>query len=329
LNLEEFTDFLDEQGFNWVESGKSIALQDCPECGGSNYKVRLRVFDVDESEPFFGRCQRGSCHQGYSSISWLLKMEVPYTEVMGVHGLDPEKNIGGIVPEVQDSSLPDITAAPKDTKKDRPDVVIKTDWLKTIDSWPDHPVSVYAKKRGYVPEFSDIMQLDSKSGAVVFLVRDDKGDCIGFQKRFLYPSNPKMKTKSSDDFKPSEYTLTFHRPGADVVMCEGPFTALSAWHYGFTGVCTFGAFVGDKQIKKVIDLAVKEKVQVGTAFDDDNAGLTALGKIARFMYWEEIPIFQISAEEGNDLNDSWQAGKGFERRAVDINPAIPDIPSFI
>lgn len=324
MNLEEFEILLEENGFEYYTSGKSIALKECPTCGGNNFKVLLRVEDVDESQPFFGRCQKGSCRQGYSSISWLVKMGMPFQEAQIAHGLNPAENFKKNV--IEEHEFSNISKPEFRTQEKKEQVIYHdTSRLLSVEDWVNHPVSQYAMKRGYVGTFGDIIKVDKSEGAVVFLVLDKDGNCVGYQKRFLYPSNPDIKTKSSKGFKSNEHLLWFeNQEDDDIVICEGPFTALSAWHYGYTGVCTFSAHLGKKQLEDIMVVAMARGVNIGVAFDRDKAGLTGLNKIKNFMHWNDIKTFEIQPKSGNDLNDSWQNESGIIiTKLAAAEPAIP------
>jgi DNA primase len=123
-----------------------------------------------------------------------------------------------------------------------------------------------------------------------------------------------MKVKSAKGFKKTQHILEF--PGAgDIMVCEGPFTGLSAWHFGFHAVVTFGSGVSEQQLALIAALARKTGKRVGVAFDEDKAGRKGYRTVKLGMYHEKIPTFRIRPETGNDLNDSWKAGKGIRRIA--------------
>lgn len=302
MNLDDFKSALDDQGIKYRESGVSLAVQECPACGSTNFKVLFRVYGVNESDPFFGRCQRGRCEEGYSSIKYLTMMGMERADVLRAHGLDAQKNFESLIPNI-------IEEKPKEKKQEY--IIVEPDVKKfiKISAWPDHPASKYAINRG-VKEcwFNDIM-IDPVSNAVVFLVKD--GDkVIGYQKRFVNPPSKNFKTQTSVGFTRSNHVLRFERKG-NIVVCEGPFTALSAWEFGFDGICTLGSGMSEKQMDIIAEIAEKEGKSIGFACENDTAGRKSLNKFRNYMIWKKIKVFKVLPECGKDLNDSYTAGRGF------------------
>ena len=106
MRLSDFQEILDKNGIKYYEGGVSLVVKDCPACGSGNFKVLFRVHGVEDvDQPFFGRCQRGSCLQNYSSISYLLKAGAPRNEVMGAHGMDPNESFRKMIPFIGRSIL--------------------------------------------------------------------------------------------------------------------------------------------------------------------------------------------------------------------------------
>lgn len=326
MNLDSFKDALDELGIGYKESGVSLEVETCPECETGSYRVLFRVHGVDEDEAqFFGRCLRGSCLQGYSSFSYLKKSGMALSRVRKAHGQDPDSNLRGLSPPEPSNTLDMHISRPIKIEENTPQELDLSDFFP-IWSWPDHPASLYAIKRGYCEEFKDSILIDSKTNGVVFLVNEGL-KTVGYQTRFLNPISKHMKTKTSAGFSKSNKIMHFPKDGADILVCEGPFTALSAWHYGYYGVCTFGSSVSKTQIKLIADLADKLNVGVGYALEDDEAGRKGFNSLRAGLFWLGKSLFQIKPEVGADLNDSWQAGKGCVKVADDNwpGPAIPYI----
>jgi DNA primase len=171
--------------------------------------------------------------------------------------------------------------------------------------------------------------IDHASCAVVFVVYDN-GQVAGYQRRYLFPNNEWTKAKTSEGFSKTEHILVFMNPGKDIAVCEGPFTGVSAWHFGYTGVVTFGASVSETQIKKILDLANLMNVRVGIAFDDDDAGSKGTTRIRSAMHWAGKTTFKLKASTGNDLNDAWKAsGQAIlVEEKTEYNPAIPELKGF-
>ena len=334
MKLEDFKEILDEHGINYYESGASLALQECPECGSKEYKVLLRVVDVDENEPFFGRCQKGKCQEGYSSVKYLLKMGLPTREVFAAHGMDPQSSFDAIAGKKKEKQ-----ATITDAQPARPaykETVINLDEFHRMSAWPNHPAVAYAKSRGINDIHINDVLINPMANAVVFICRNDKGQPIGWQQRFVKPTNPEMKTQTMDGWSKTMHIMEY--PGAgDIVVCEGPFTAVSAQFYGFHAVCTFGSGMSSQQMDLIAKLSEKTGKNIGVAVEmedrprkPDEASLKCYRKMRSYLYWMNKPIFKVIPEVGKDLNDAWQAGKRFERIDKEDwdGPAIPEVDFF-
>ena len=327
MNLDLFKEALDELGIGYRESGVSLAVESCPACGSDTYKVLFRVHGIDEDDDkFMGGCLRGSCKQGYSSSSYLRKYDLPESRIRQVHGSDPDANLKRMIPEAPKDPLANqMVNEPVISQTDAPDQLDLSTFLP-VWAMPDHPSAEYAVKRGYVPEFDDIIKVDHRANAVVFLVNSGN-KTVGYQLRYLKPIHKGMKAKTSTGFSKSSKLLEFPRAGADILVCEGPFTALSAWHYGYYGVCTFGSSISQSQVDQVYELSKKLGVKIGFALENDDAGRKAYLSLRSALNHKGVEVFSVLPEVGDDLNDSWQAGKGCVR--VDdtglSDPAIPYI----
>jgi hypothetical protein len=184
-----------------------------------------------------------------------------------------------------------------------------------VGQFPEHPAAKYAIKRGWTPDQTQNILLDYMGSSVVFVVRDG-GRVVGFQKRFLNPRDPSLKTLSSRGFQKRKYVLEYPNKG-DICVCEGPFTALAAWHYGYHGICTFGSNVGEEQIEKIAKLAQEGRRKVAVAFDLDDSGYKGYRRVSLSLLWRDIETYRVRPERGNDLNDSWMAGSGIVRLPED------------
>jgi 5S rRNA maturation endonuclease (ribonuclease M5) len=168
-----------------------------------------------------------------------------------------------------------------------------------------HPVVKYAYSRGVTPAHFNKIMVCPKSNAVVFVVF--KGMIpVGWQKRYLNPIENR-KTKTSPGFKRGLALLDFPNTGP-IAICEGPFTALSAWHFGYHGVCTFGSAVTDDQIVLLKTLIQQTDKEVVIAFDLDDAGKKGAQLIRRGL--NNLIINDLVPETGNDLNESWMNKTG-------------------
>jgi hypothetical protein len=326
MTLEEFLGFLDRHGVEHRLAGESIVFKHCPSCGSDKDKVWMFQERRSERKPFFGKCMK--CEEWFSSSSYLISLGINAKEVKTLHkgaDLDDEDLVP---PTMMTSILDGIDRTDEPAAAEAPDVQVSLDNFFSVPAMKEHPAAKYAIKRGWTPAQSKTIMVDPFSSSVVFLVHGADGQPIGWQKRFLKPPLPDLKTLSSAGFKKNKWTIEFPNEG-DICVCEGPFTALSAWHFGFYAICTFGSGVGEQQIAKIEELAQKTGKSVAVAFDLDDAGRKGYRKVAMSLQWLGTPVYKIQPETGNDLNDSWQAGKGIVKISCeDEDLTIPEIKLF-
>jgi hypothetical protein len=326
MTLDEFTAFLDHHGIDYKPSGVSLVLKSCPACGSEDWKVRLRVIGVEDDEPFLGRCQHGQCEEGYSSFKYLLMMGIPGSEIRALHGNDDKINYESLNPDLFKSA---VTTTSKSSDVSETETSVDLSKFMPISAWPDHPAAKYAIKRGAVPEFYDRILIDPDKNAVVFVCYDDNR-AVGYQKRFVTVTDPNLKAMSSLGFQKSQNLMAFPRNNAEIIVCEGPFTALSAYHFGYYGVCTFGANISELQVDKIIDISNRQGMDIGVAGENDVASKNCFDKLRKAMYWFNKGVFCLSAMEG-DLNDAWQRG-GTIVKTYDQDwggPAMPDLSGML
>ena len=302
MTLDDFLDFLGAHGVAYKTIEKSIILSDCPSCGTAKDKVWLFKDRRDEGGPFFGQCMK--CSEKTNSYAYLLAAGVEKSDIDALHARAVESLNLRMMPALN------LFGGREEVEKEEPARVEPIDisaFIK-IPEIPKHPASLYAIKRGWTDAQTNEILIDYFSAAVVFIIRD-KGEPVGFQKRFLNPFDPKMKTMSSRGFQKSRFVVEYPNDG-DICVCEGPFTALSAYHFGYHAVCTFGSNVGALQLDRIGELAKTTGKSVAIAFDLDDAGRKGYLRIRSAMCERGICTYRVKPEYGNDINDSWQAGKG-------------------
>lgn len=336
MDEADFTELLAEYAIPSHIAGKSIKVRDCPACGSSDFKVHFDRFLIKKAarqpnDPFMGRCYHGSCQTGFSSVSYLFQMGADKVKVLAAHGLDPDSNLRGIIPELTLTTMKPTESAPTDQ-----DAPVDLSGFINFSAWTTHPVVKYAEQRGARSEHYDSLMIDPTSNAVVFVVRDGER-VVGYQKRFVKPRYPKFKTQSSDGFRKTQHLLTFPRAGAKIVVCEGPFTAIAAHRYGYHAVCTFGSGISDRQIELLINMALQTGADIGIGFDPDAAGAKGLAKIRSAFYWRDLKVFRVAPDTdrqlpaGYDLSDALKDGLKCKEIAADewAGPAIADIQRIL
>ena len=254
--LEDFIRFLDDKGINYRQKDDKLILAECPECGSFKYKVALFTDRIEEEGKLIGKCIK--CDAPYTSFSYLLKLGFDIQEVKTLHKY-------AAVPMVNDDGY-----ATLDLELNReivkelyvPQVISLASFFK-MSEWLDHPASQYSIKRGIPTELYDQIMIDPVLGAVVFVCYED-GKPVGFQRRLLHPFDPAQKTLSSEGWQKTQHILRFPNKG-NLLVCEGPFTAVSGYRFGYDSICTFGAGVSNRQLELILDLAVDTGKSIGVA----------------------------------------------------------------
>lgn len=323
MELRAFEDFLDERGIAYKYSGQSIVFKECPACGSDSWKVHFYKDRTDEHRPFTGKCFGGKCGETFNSAYYLIQLGIPREEVDAIHGRTPEANLKNMLPD-----LPVLSDQPKEVEEKKPIEPIDISHFFEFKDWPDHPVVQYATKRGLPKELWPFVRINDADNSVVFLCYDGD-DVVGYQERFIKPFDPHMKTKTSFGFKVSEFIMELPNPGKKILVCEGPFTAVAAWVFGYHAICLFGSAMGIDQMEKVIYTAKRNKQPIGMAVENDEAGLKAFDKLAKYLFWKNIPVFKVTSDE-NDLNDTLQSGKTPVELNIDDtwNPVLPTVDAF-
>jgi len=302
MQLDEFLDFLTSNDIPFKTTHGSIVLNNCPHCNSSKEKVWLYKDRRNESGPFFGSCMK--CSEKVNSRSYLIGLGYPKSMVDALHGpaADNWQLSVAAIDILGDQTVSKVLVEDKEVVEPDISMFLPLDAVKSSDA------AKYAIKRGWTENQAESVLIDYYGNAVVFIVRHE-GQVVGYQRRFVTPFNPKMKVMSSQDFQKRRFVLEFPNDG-DICVTEGPFTALSAWHFGYHAICTFGSNVGEKQIDRMAQLAETHNKKVAVGFDLDSAGKKGYSRIRAAMNFRKIESYRVRPEYGNDLNDSWIAGRG-------------------
>jgi hypothetical protein len=326
--LEDFTNALDELGIAHKESGQSLKIQNCPCCGGNNFKVHIRLERPSEDDVFFGRCYSGSCGENFSSFKYLLEAGMEYQDVMHVHGKDPHKALMELANVDNLLELASKNANAPKKMVNLSDLEVEVSKFFKISDWIDHPASIYAISRGVKPAHYDNVLIDVDANAVVFLIREN-GNVVGYQKRFVRPATPSFKTQTYKNFEKTKHIMEFPNIGKKILVCEGPFTAIAGWSYGYHSVCTLGSGVSQAQIDLIVEMSKRLNVGVVVAFDNDEAGQKGYEIIRNGLFWKDRTCSRVEMSgmpKGFDLADAW--AKSMEINEILDNwsgPAIKEL----
>jgi hypothetical protein len=313
VNLEDIKALIQSQGIRCRESSTALTLNHCPACGTHKFKVAFALKTLDRG--FLGKCFRGKCQEGFSIYKYLLMAGVPRKEIELITGTNPEVMLEAmsVSNDIFSSGL--VKNHIELDTEDPPSVseVAKiVDGFIKLSAWPDHPATRYALSRGVdLVRDSAYTRINPIANSVVFLCNNEKGECIGFQERYLEPPYPDMKTKTLSGFDAHSNIMYFDGSG-DIAICEGPFTAIAALNMGFAAITTFGSGVSMQQMKAMERMAKAKNKHLAIAFDMDDAGRKGSDRMERLFAINETPYYIIEPEVGNDLSDSWAAGGSFK-----------------
>lgn len=304
ITTESFIDFLASIGIEAGVSGKSIKVRDCPACGATEGSV---IFAINRkpNTPFLGKCLRANnCGQGFSSVSYLKMLEIPWSEISDLHGID---GIRGLERAIEPKDITEINGI-NDTVMTMDDLPpLDTKMYIPLEAIPNYPLAEYAFSRGYCSELSDDIMLNFEEQAIVFLVRNSKGVPVGYQWR--YPKTRKVKAKTMSGMDKTYAIMQIPKAGADYILCEGPFTGVSGYRYGYSALCTMGS-VSKWQLEWVkARLEAEGRRRLYVATDNDEAGEKYLRAVLSYFQWEEgWSIYSVRYANGPtkaDLNDCW------------------------
>ena len=316
FSVDIFTAFLTANGFEFKDNGKSVILRVCPECGNSAWKVGFSQDLPESGDRVLGKCFK--CDTGFSSVSYLLASEIDKAEVFDLHGIRKTAD-----------EKADLTLGKLETLGVQKSLVAAQETVFSLDEFT--PMgdclgsyhSKYAISRGVPPALYKDVMVDFKGGSVVFPVIEN-GKVAGYQKRLLFPGDPSRKAHTPSGFRKAEHILEYPC-GGDILVVEGPFTAISGYVFGFHSICTFGAGVSGKQLDMIEKIALATGKRIAVGYDLDHAGLVGLYRIKNTMERRGIEVYRIMPEAGNDLNDAWAAGKGYKIESIEesVDTTVP------
>ena len=289
---EQIIDICQRNGIEVSLVSHRFRFKECPTCGTSKWKVWL--YD----KTYAGSCFR--CHTPYNLFSLFRAYGASVKDLM-IFAPENTAVEGEAFSLAEESDIiePKVIPLAIDLPRNR---------FFRINEWPTHPAARYAISRGVPPALFDTILIDIQTNSVCFLICEN-GTAIGYQLRYVSPLNPDVKTWTMEDFKVGEHILEYSRPEGDLVVCEGPFNAVTAFNWGHTGLCTFGSRITTTQIDKLCALSQERQKPLSCAFDLDDAGWHAYLQVKEICAGRGVEVIKIEPETGNDLNDAWKAGK--------------------
>lgn len=308
---EQIIDVCQRNGIEVSLVSHRFRFKHCPTCGTAKWKLWL--YD----KTYAGSCFR--CHTPYNLFSLFKAFGASIKDLLA---FSPENIVveGAAFSLVEDEEV--------ETKIIPSAINLPRNRFFRICEWPTHPASKYALSRGVPKELFDVILIDIQTNAVCFLICDDSDTAIGYQLRYVNPVNPDVKTWTMEDFKVGEHVLMYSRPDGDLIVCEGPFNAVTAFNWGHTGLCTFGSRITTVQIDKLCALAQSRQKPLSCAFDMDDAGWHAYLQVKELCSGRGIEVIKIEPEIGNDLNDAWKVDMKYRKSNPPASSLLQYLPDL-
>ena len=142
------------------------------------------------------------------------------------------------------------------------------------------------------------IKYDSEYQAIVFPIRDLKGNLVGLSrrsvkgKRFWLPKN----------FDKSNIYLLYNIINEnikDVIVVESQLNALTAWGYGYPSIALFGVGTTDDQMKVLNNSGIK---RFRLMYDSDSAGRKGAERFKKLIR-KDVFVDDIILPIGKDVND--------------------------
>tara|TARA_R110000824_G_scaffold158145_1_gene331854 strand:+ start:904 stop:1890 length:987 start_codon:yes stop_codon:yes gene_type:complete len=135
---------------------------------------------------------------------------------------------------------------------------------------------------------------------------EEDGELFYFQARTLGDQTPKYLNPSAGWPKSSHILYPFNMDEDYVVVCEGPFDAISLQIKGVNATCTMGCSVSEHQVEALKDFT--GRIIIG--YDNDEAGKRGVGKfdyLRRIKRMADVYICHPPSEV-KDWNDALMKG---------------------
>jgi transcription elongation factor Elf1 len=292
-DAQRFIDVCEISGIAFRMAGSNgIRIKECPFCGDSQWKAWMYAGESSTG----GSCAK--CGSKYGYRSFLLSTGIDRSVVDRYLKSSFREEV-----TIEDEE-------PSEKEKEAAKAIeVPALWMY-INEMPTHPASLYAKKRGVPEDLYSTVMISPGSNSVAFLCHNLDGVLVGYQTRYVAPGNG-PKTLLMPGFKSQENIMLYVRTGKPLVVCEGPFDAVSAYVLGYSAACCFGSAMGRTQMD-LIDraLGVCKSPFLIAGLDLDDAGKKAKNKLLAYCNDRGIPVKVAYPETGKDINESVVAGKG-------------------
>lgn len=183
------------------------------------------------------------------------------------------------------------------------------DWTGATNAWVDEngfPACDYMLQRGFASFTLDHWQFgyDEITGRIVFPVRNESGQLIGFKGRATDGREPKYLVLGDTDGRPARYGMPRYYTGLVVfglhealvnmdetgtlIVCEGELNAIALWQMGYQNAV---ALNGSRLTRRQHQLLKRHADTIVMFFDFDKAGLEGMwGYEDEKGWWHEGAI---------------------------------------
>jgi 5S rRNA maturation endonuclease (ribonuclease M5) len=174
---------------------------------------------------------------------------------------------------------------------------------------------------GYSPDGIDEPYHKKKKdfmGRIVFPVRDDVGNLVGWSGRLATDDKKAIKRfnkwQHKLDFDKGFVLYNYHnakehiKDSKELILVEGPWDALRLWSYGIHNVV---AVMGSALTPEQLSLAVSSALKVYVMLDSDGAGKSGANRICEQLK-PYVSVYTIEADSGKDpdelsFDEAWVA----------------------
>lgn len=156
------------------------------------------------------------------------------------------------------------------------------------------------------------------TGRIIFPVRDDKGDLVGWSGRLATDNKVSIKRFNKWhhklDFDKGFVLYNYNnakdyiKDSKELILVEGPFDVLRLWSYGIYNVV---AVMGSALTPEQLLLAVSSALKVHVMLDSDGAGKTGAHRICEQLK-PYVNVYTLDLPQGKDpdnltLDEAWVA----------------------
>lgn len=167
------------------------------------------------------------------------------------------------------------------------------EWAERYDALDSNLMSDYFFARGFTTRtMRDFdVRFDEEQGVLIWPVRDEAANLVGFVKR-LVPPNVGKRYEYPKGFQRVLHPLD-HFVGHEAILVEGPLDALWLHQHGHTGGL---AALGSDVTRHQVAWLRRNVTKVVVAFDNDQEGRAGRGKVLRALAGVYVLVARLPRE---------------------------------